>query len=149
MNRFIYLFIFLFSIAYTQTFFTIPRSVWRISIINSIGSGNWIGSGGLLNKGIRDISYMANDSTVAAYVHQMNKMNYNKRDIHIEYGLSGRMTFSLLLPSYKSLSNEIDWSKEIIVDSLSYPLDSLLNFYYPDKRSTSGLGDASLGMKIL
>ena len=96
MNRFIYLFIFLFSIAYTQTFFTIPRSVWRISIINSIGSGNWIGSGGLLNKGIRDISYMANDSTVAAYVHQMNKMNYNKRDIHIEYGLSGRMTFSLL-----------------------------------------------------
>jgi len=149
MNRIIYLLIFLFSIVHTQTFFTIPRSVWRISIINSIGSGNWIGSGGIFNKGVRDISYMANDSTVAAFVHQLNKMNYNKRDIHIEYGLSEKMTFSLFLPSYKSLNNEISWSKDIVVDSLSSSLDSLLNLYYPNKRSTSGLGDASLGMKIL
>jgi len=149
MNRLIYLFIFLFSTVHTQTFFTIPRSVWRVSIINSVGSGNWIGSGGLFNKGIRDISYMPNDSTVAAYVHQLNRMNYNKRDIHIEYGLSGRMTFSLSLPSYKSLNNEINWSKDVVIDSLTSPLDSLLNFYYPNERSTSGLGDASLGMKIL
>ena len=149
MNRLIYLFIFLFSTGHTQTFFTIPRSVWRVSIINSVGSGNWIGSGGLFNKGIRDISYMPNDSTVAAYVHQLNRMNYNKRDIHIEYGLSGRMTFSLSLPSYKSLKNEINWSKDVVIDSLTSPLDSLLNFYYPNERSTSGLGDASLGMKIL
>ena len=149
MNRIIYLLIFLFSIVHTQTFFSIPRSVWRISIINSIGSGNWIGSGGIFNKGVRDISYMANDSTVAAFVHQLNKMNYNKRDIHIEYGLSEKMTFSLFLPSYKSLNNEISWSKDIVVDSLSSSLDSLLNLYYPNKRSTSGLGDASLGMKIL
>ena len=149
MNRIIYLLIFLFSIVHTQTFFTIPRSVWRISIINSIGSGNWIGSGGIFNKGVRDISYMANDSTVAAFLHQLNKMNYNKRDIHIEYGLSEKMTFSLFLPSYKSLNNEISWSKDIVVDSLSSSLDSLLNLYYPNKRSTSGLGDASLGMKIL
>ena len=149
MNRLIYLFIFLFSTVHTQTFFTIPRSVWRVSIINSVGSGNWIGSGGLFNKGIRDISYMPNDSTVAAYVHQLNRMNYNKRDIHIEYGLSGRMTFSLSLPSYKSLNNEINWSKDVVIDSLTSSLDSLLNFYYPNERSTSGLGDASLGMKIL
>ena len=149
MNRIIYLLIFLFSNVHTQTFFTIPRSVWRISIINSIGSGNWIGSGGIFNKGVRDISYMANDSTVAAFLHQLNKMNYNKRDIHIEYGLSEKMTFSLFLPSYKSLNNEISWSKDIVVDSLSSSLDSLLNLYYPNKRSTSGLGDASLGMKIL
>ena len=149
MNRILYVFIILISIVHTQTFFTIPRSVWRISIINSIGSGNWIGSGGLFNKGIRDMSYMANDSTVAAFVHQMNKMSYNKRDVHIEYGLSGRMTFSLFLPSYKSLSNERSWTKDVVVDSLVFPLDSLLNFYYPHKRNTSGLGDATLGMKIL
>ena len=149
MNRILYVFIIFISIVHTQTFFTIPRSVWRISIINSIGSGNWIGSGGLFNKGIRDMSYMANDSTVAAFVHQMNKMSYNKRDVHIEYGLSGRMTFSLFLPSYKSLSNERSWTKDVVVDSLVFPLDSLLNFYYPHKRNTSGLGDATLGMKIL
>ena len=149
MNRILYVFIILISIVHTQTFFTIPRSVWRISIINSIGSGNWIGSGGLFNKGIRDMSYMANDSTVAAFVHQTNKMSYNKRDVHIEYGLSGRMTFSLFLPSYKSLSNERSWTKDVVVDSLVFPLDSLLNFYYPHKRNTSGLGDATLGMKIL
>ena len=149
MNRILYVFIIFISIVHTQTFFTIPRSVWRISIINSIGSGNWIGSGGLFNKGIRDMSYMANDSTVAAFVHQMNKMSYNKRVYHIEYGLSGRMTFSLFLPSYKSLSNERSWTKDVVVDSLVFPLDSLLNFYYPHKRNTSGLGDATLGMKIL
>jgi len=149
MNRILYVFIIFISIVHTQTFFTIPRSVWRISIINSIGSGNWIGSGGLFNKGIRDMSYMANDSTVAAFVHQMNKMSYNKRVFHIEYGLSGRMTFSLFLPSYKSLSNERSWTKDVVVDSLVFPLDSLLNFYYPHKRNTSGLGDATLGMKIL
>ena len=103
MNRIFYLFILFFSIVHTQTFFTIPRSVWRVSIINSVGSGNWIGSGGLFNKGIRDLSYTPNDSTIAAFVHQTNKMKYNKRDIHIEYGLSGRMTFSLLLPYYLSL----------------------------------------------
>ena len=76
MNRIFYLFILFFSIVHTQTFFTIPRSVWRVSIINSVGSGNWIGSGGLFNKGIRDISYMPNDSTIAAFVHQTNKMKY-------------------------------------------------------------------------
>ena len=59
------------------------------------------------------------------------------------------MTFSLLLPYYKSLNNEVGWTKDIIIDSLSYSLDSLLNFYYPENRSTSGLGDASLGLKIL
>ena len=149
MNRIFYLFILFFSIVHTQTFFTIPRSVWRVSIINSVGSGNWIGSGGLFNKGIRDMSYTPNDSTIAAFVHQTNKMKYNKRDIHIEYGLSGRMTFSLLLPYYKSLNNEVGWTKDMIIDSLSYSLDSLLNFYYPENRSTSGLGDASLGLKIL
>ena len=62
MNRPIYFFIILFSVVHTQTFFTVPRSVWRISVINSIGSGKWIGSGGIFNKGIRDMSYMANDS---------------------------------------------------------------------------------------
>ena len=72
MNRIFYLFILFFSIVHTQTFFTIPRSVWRVSIINSVGSGNWIGSGGLFNKGIRDMSYMPNDSTIAAFVNQTN-----------------------------------------------------------------------------
>ena len=149
MNRLIYFFIILFSVVHTQTFFTVPRSVWRISVINSIGSGKWIGSGGIFNKWIRDMSYMANDSTIAAYVHQQNKTSYNKRKIYIEYGLSGRMTFSLLLPSYRSLKNEISWEKDIIVDSLVNPLDSLLNFYYPNNRTSSGLGDATLGMIIL
>ena len=89
MNRILYVFIILISIVHTQTFFTIPRSVWRISIINSIGSGNWIGSGGLFNKGIRDMSYMANDSTVAAYVHQMNKMNKDKVEDGLRMMLEG------------------------------------------------------------
>jgi hypothetical protein len=116
---------------------------------NHVGSGNWIGSGGLLDKGIRDIAFMANDSTEAALVHRTSKIGFNRRDIKIEFGLSPRMTFSLHVPSYSSFSEEIGWSKDIGVDSLTTNLDSLLAFYYPANKSSTGLGDATLGMNIL
>ena len=115
---------------------------------NHVGSGNWIGSGGLLDKGIRDIAFMANDSTMAALVHRTSRIGFNRRDIKIEFGLSPRMTFSLHVPSYSSFSEEIGWSKDIEVDSLTTNLESLLKIYYPNK-SSSGLGDATLGMNIL
>ena len=131
-----------------QTFFTVPRSVWRFSMTNHVGSGNWIGSGGLLDKGIRDIAFMANDSTMAALVHRTSKIGFNRRDIKIEFGLSPRMTFSLHVPSYSSFTEKIDWDLSVEVDSLKTNLDSLMEFYYPNK-SSSGLGDATLGMNIL
>ena len=130
-----------------QTFFTVPRSVWRFSITNHVGSGNWIGSGGLLDKGIRNIEFMAND-TVAALVHRTSKIGFNRRDIKIEFGLSPRMTFSLHVPSYRSFTEKIDWDLSVEVDSSVTNLDSLMEFYYPNK-SSSGLGDAPLGMNIL
>ncbi len=132
-----------------QTFFTVPRSVWRFSMTNHVGSGNWIGSGGLLDKGIRDIEFRAPDSTLAALVHRTSKIGFNRRDIKIEFGLSPRMTFSLHVPSYSSFSEEIGWSKDKEVDSLTTNLESLLKFYYPANKSSSGLGDATLGMNIL
>ena len=130
-----------------QTFFTVPRSVWRFSITNHVGSGNWIGSGGLLDKGIRNIEFIAND-TVAALVHRTSKIGFNRRDIKIEFGLSPRMTFSLHVPSYRSFTEKIDWDLSVEVDSSVTNLDSLMEFYYPNK-SSSGLGDATLGMNIL
>ena len=130
-----------------QSFFTVPRSVWRFSITNHVGSGNWIGSGGLLDKGIRNIEFMAND-TVAALVHRTSKIGFNRRDIKIEFGLSPRMTFSLHVPSYRSFTEKIDWDLSVEVDSSVTNLDSLMEFYYPNK-SSSGLGDATLGMNIL
>ena len=93
--------------------------------MNHVGGCNWIGSGGLLNKGIRDIAFMANDSTMAALVHRTSKLNFNRRDVKIEFGLSPRMTFSLHVPSYSSFSEEIGWSKDIEVDTLTTNLDSL------------------------
>ena len=92
---------------------------------NHVGSGNWIGSGGLLDKGIRNIEFMAND-TVPALVHRTSKIGFNRRDIKIEFGLSPRMTFSLHVPSYSSFSEEIGWSKDKEVDSLTTNLESLL-----------------------
>ena len=130
-----------------QTFFTVPRSVWRFSITNHVGSGNWIGSGGLLDKGIRNIEFMADD-TVAALVHRTSKIGFNRRDIKIEFGLSPRMTFSLSVPFYRSFTEKIDWDLSVEVDSSVTNLDSLMEFYYPNK-SSSGLGDATLGMNIL
>jgi len=115
---------------------------------NHVGSGNWIGSGGLLDKGIRNIEFWAND-TVAALVHRTSKIGFNRRDIKIEFGLSPRMTFSLHVPSYSSFSEKIGSSKDKEVDSLTTNLESLLKFYYPANKSSSGLGDATLGMNIL
>jgi len=72
---------------------------------NHVGSGNWIGSGGLLDKGIRDIAFMANDTVL---VHRTSKIGFNRRDIKIEFGLSPRMTFSLHVPSYSSFTEKIE-----------------------------------------
>ena len=149
MNKLFWVIFFSFSFLVGQTFFTVPKSVWRFSIMNHIGSGNWIGSGGLFNKGIRDIAFMANDSTMAALVHRTSKLSFNRRDVKIEFGLSPRMTFSLHVPSYSSFSEEIGWSKDIEVDTLTTNLDSLLTFYYPENKSSTGLGDATLAMNVL
>jgi len=116
---------------------------------NHVGSGNWIGSGGLLDKGIRNIKFWANDTTVAALVHRTSKIGFIRRDIKIEFGLSPRMTFSLHVPSYTSFTEKIEWSKKIEVEPLTTNLESLLKFYYPANKSSSGLGDATLGMNIL
>ena len=83
MNKLFWVIFFSFSFLVGQTFFTIPKSVWRFSIMNHVGSGNWIGSGGLFNKGIRDIAFMANDSTMAALVHRTSKLSFNRRDVNI------------------------------------------------------------------
>ena len=149
MNKLFWVIFFSFSFLVGQTFFTVPKSVWRFSIMNHVGSGNWIGSGGLFNKGIRDIVFMANDSTMAALVHRTSKLRFNRRDVKIEFGLSPRMTFSLHVPSYSSFIEEIGWSKDIEVDTLTTNLDSLLAFYYPKNKSSTGLGDATLAMNIL
>ena len=112
---------------------------------NNVGSGNWIGSGGLFDKGIQDNEFKANDSTVAALVDLNSNISFKRRDIKIEFGLSPRVTFSLHVPSYSSLSEKIDWE----VDSLVTNLESLLKFYYPANKSSSGLGDATLGVNVL
>ena len=149
MNKLLWVIILSSSFLIGQTFFTVPRSVWRFSVSNHLGSGNWIGSGGLFEKGIREIRYMANDSTEAALLRRTSKMGFNRRDIKIEFGLSSHMTFSLLVPSYSSFSEQIDWLKSEEVDSLTTNLESLLDFYYPKNKSSTGLGDADLGMNIL
>ena len=116
---------------------------------NHFGSGNWIGSGGLFDKGIQDNEFKANDSTEAVLVDLNSNISFNRRDIKIEFGLSPRLTFSLLVPSYNSFREKIDWDLNVKDDSLTTNLESLLKFYYPTNKSSSGLGDATLGMNIL
>ena len=47
--KFIFLFIWLLTSGFSQTHFTIPQNVWRISFNKYISSGKWIGHDGELS----------------------------------------------------------------------------------------------------
>ena len=51
----IFLFICFSTIGSSQTHFTIPQNVWRISFNKNISTGRWIGHDG--EKGLKDLKY--------------------------------------------------------------------------------------------
>jgi len=128
---------------YSQTHFTIPQNVWRVSIENKISGGKWKGHDG--GDGWKDFTYQLDgiDYTIT----QEWKRNLLTQSYLIEYGFTDKSTFMLHIPKLQKFEQSHSWA--ISSDSLIIPMDQLLAHYNPKSKSNSGLGDVTLGMNLL
>ena len=128
---------------YSQTHFTIPQNVWRISIENEISGGKWKGHDG--GDGWKDFTYQLDG--IDYIITQEWKRNLLTQSYSIEYGFTDKSTFMLHIPRLQKFKQSHSWT--ISSDSLIVPMDQLLSHYYPKSKTNSGLGNVSLGMNLL
>ena len=128
---------------YSQTHFTIPQNVWRISIENEISGGKWKGHDG--GDGWKDFTYQLDG--IDYIITQEWKRNLLTQSYSIEYGFTDKSTFMLHIPRLQKFKQSHSWT--ISSDSLIVPMDQLLSHYYPKSKTNSGLGNVSLGMNFL
>ena len=133
------LFSFIFSIITAQTHFTIPQNVWRFSIGQEYKVGNWKGHDG--RNGWNDFSYKL-DNTVNI-INQQWKNKINTQSILIEYGITNQSNFLANIPILRNYTQTHSWL------SPSADIDTLMYLYHPQEKSTSGLGDVTLGLNLL
>jgi len=128
---------------YSQTHFTIPQNVWRISIENKISGGKWKGHDG--GDGWKDFTYQLDgiDYTIT----QEWKRNLLTQSYSIEYGFTDKSTIMFHIPRLQKFKQSHSWT--ISSDSLIVPMDQLLSHYYPKSKTNSGLGNVGLGMNFL
>lgn len=142
--KFIFLFIWLLTSGFSQTHFTIPQNVWRISFNKYISSGKWIGHDG--EKGLKDSKYTLNDIDYSINQNWDHKLNIN--EYILEYGFSDKSTFVLNIPIVQKFDQKHTWS--ISSDSnKTMVIDNLMKFYFPQNKSNAGLGNVTVGMKVL
>jgi len=137
------IFFFLLSFSFSQTHFTIPQNVWRISIQNEISSGKWKGHDG--RDGWKNYTYKLNG--IEYSITQKWKRSKTTQSFLIEYGFTDNSTFVLNIPKLQQFEQTHTWS--IPSDSILKPLDTLMSQYYPQSKSNSGLGDITMGMNVL
>ena len=128
---------------YSQTHFTIPQNVWRISIENEISGGKWKGHDG--GDGWKDFTYQLDG--IDYIITQEWKRNLLTQSYSIEYGFTDKSTFMLHIPRLQKFKQSHSWT--ISSDSLIVPMDQLLSHYYPKSKTNSGLDNVSLGMNFL
>ena len=128
---------------YSQTHFTIPQNVWRISIENEISGGKWKGHDG--GDGWKDFTYQLDG--IDYIITQQWKRNLLTQSYSIEYGFTDKSTFMLHIPRLQKFKQSHSWT--ISSDSLIVPMDELLSQYYPKSKTNSGLNNVSLGMNFL
>lgn len=136
-------FLFIFNFTISQTHFTIPQNVWRISLKQDITSGKWKGHDG--NDGWVDYRYTYKGLNYV--INQYWEQTRNTQSIMLEYGLTNKSTFSLLIPKHKEINQTHSWTISSGVNEAS--LDSIMTFYFPKTKSNSGLGNVMIGMKTL
>ncbi|MBT4063864.1 MAG: hypothetical protein HOE72_01245, partial [Candidatus Marinimicrobia bacterium] len=78
------LFLFIYTLLVSQTHFTIPQNVWRISINNENSTGKWKGHDG--QNGWKDYIYRL-DSTDYSITQEW-KQNITSQTYLIEYGFT-------------------------------------------------------------
>ena len=128
---------------YSQTHFTIPQNVWRISIENEISGGKWKGHDG--GDGWKDFTYQLDG--IDYIITQEWKRNLLTQSYSIEYGFTDKSTFMLHIPRVQKFKESHSWT--ISSDELIVPMDQLLSHYYPKSKTNSGLGNVALGMNFL
>ena len=128
---------------YSQTHFTIPQNVWRISIENEISGGKWKGHDG--GDGWKDFTYQLGG--IDYIITQQWKRNLLIQSYLIEYGFTDKSTFMLHIPRVQKFKQSHSWT--ISSDELIVPMDQLLSHYYPKSKTNSGLGNVGLGMNFL
>jgi hypothetical protein len=128
---------------YSQTHFTIPQNVWRVSIENKISGGKWKGHDG--GDGWKDFTYQLDG--IDYIITQEWKRNLLTQSYLIEYGFTDKSTFMLHIPRLQKFKQSHSWT--ISSDSLIVPMDQLLSHYYPKSKTNSGLDNVSLGMNFL
>ena len=139
----IFLFICFSTSIFSQTYFTVPQNVWRISFNKKISSGIWVGHDG--EKGLKDLKYKLN--SIDYSINQDWKRNLNINEYTLEYGFSDKSTFILNVPIIEKINQDYNWS--ISSDSNTVVIDDLMKYYFPKNKSNSGLGDITIGMKVL
>ncbi|MDC0235120.1 hypothetical protein OAK09_02115, partial [Candidatus Marinimicrobia bacterium] len=141
------LFLFLFLLQYTfsvsQTHFTIPQNVWRMSIQNEYSTGNWKGHNG--RNGWQDYAYRLENSDYV--ISQEWKRDITSQAFFIEYGFTDKATFILTIPKLNKFKQTHSWS--IADDTTQSPMDRLMTEYFPATKSNTGMGDVTMGMNIL
>ena len=128
---------------YSQTHFTIPQNVWRISIENEISGGKWKGHDG--GDGWKDFTYQLDG--IDYIITQQWKRDLLTQSYSIEYGFTDKSTFMLHIPRVQKFKQSHSWT--ISSDELIVPMDQLLSHYYPKSKTNSGLGNVGLGMNFL
>ena len=113
-----------------------------------------MGKGG--EEGFPDENFFLDDTLFAAdsvqienlITNSKNRRTVKKTFYNTEFGLSDRFTFFINIPFFSSLREETNWEGISSSDTIAAVIDTLLEFYHPD-RSTSGLGDIRWGFNFL
>lgn len=140
---FLSLFLLQYTFSISQTHFTIPQNVWRISIQNKNSTGNWKGHNG--QNGWQDYAYRLENLDYV--ISQEWKRNITSQTLLIEYGFTDKATFILTIPKLKKFKQTHFWS--IADDTTQSPMDQLMIKYFPATKSNTGMGDVTMGMNIL
>ena len=140
---FLSLFLLQYTFSVSQTHFTIPQNVWRISIQNENSTGNWKGHNG--RNGWQDYAYRVENLDYV--ISQEWKRNITSQTFLIEYGFTDKATFILTIPKLKKFKQTHSWS--IAGDTTQSPMDRLMIQYFPATKSNTGMGDVTMGMNIL
>lgn len=140
---FLSLFLLQYTFSVSQTHFTIPQNVWRISIQNKNSTGNWKGHNG--QNGWQDYAYRLENLDYV--ISQEWKRNITSQTLLIEYGFTDKATFILTIPKLKKFKQTHFWS--IADDTTQSPMDQLMIKYFPATKTNTGMGDVTMGMNIL
>ena len=142
-SKILFLFILLSTLVLSQTHFTIPQNVWRLSFNQTIASGKWIGHDG--EKGLKDLKYKLKGIDYS--IDQYWEHALNAQEFILEYGFSDKSTFIIQVPIVQKFNEDHAWL--ISSDSSTVVLDDIMKFYFPNNKSNSGLGNVTVGMKKL